>query len=134
MHSEFLSLNVPHGLTLLEPYDLLCIADRENSQVVCPRAGLRSSRAETTPPATIQEPDLGRVFAVRSHGDFVYAVNGPTAAHIPVRGFTIDPRSEQIVDHWGAFTNPHDVAFARNGSVMYVAEISPSRLWKFELV
>lgn len=132
--AEFLSLNVPHGLALLESLDLLCIADRENSQVVCPRAGLRSSRGEGQPAATVQEPDLGRVYAVRAHGDFVFAVNGPTAAHIPVRGFTIDPRSEQIVDHWGAFSNPHDVAFAPNGSAMYVAEISPNRLWKFELV
>lgn len=34
---EFLSLQVPHGLTLLEHLDLICIADRENMRVVCPR-------------------------------------------------------------------------------------------------
>lgn len=34
---EFLSLQVPHGLTLLEHLDLVCIADRENMRVVCPR-------------------------------------------------------------------------------------------------
>lgn len=131
---EFLSLNVPHGLALLEPLDLLCIADRENSQVVCPRAGLRSSRGEGQPAATVQEPDLGRVYAVATYGSYVYAVNGPTAPHIPVRGFTIDPRSEQIIDHWGAFENPHGLAFAANGSAMYVAQTGPNRLWKFELV
>lgn len=34
---EFLSLQVPHGLTLLEHLDLICIADRENMRVVCPK-------------------------------------------------------------------------------------------------
>lgn len=34
---EFLSLLVPHGLTLLEDLDLICVADRENMRVVCPR-------------------------------------------------------------------------------------------------
>lgn len=34
---EFLSLQIPHGITLLENLDLICIADRENMRVVCPR-------------------------------------------------------------------------------------------------
>lgn len=37
MISEFLSLEVPHGLALVEHLDLLCVADRENMRVVCPR-------------------------------------------------------------------------------------------------
>lgn len=131
---EFLSLQVPHGLTLLEHLDLLCIADRENMRVVCPRAGLRTSRGEGTPAATIQEPDFGRVFDVAAYGDYVYAINGPTSPMIPVRGFTIDPRSEQIIDHWGHFENPHSLTFSPNGSAMYVAEIGPNKLTKFELI
>lgn len=67
-------------------------------------------------------------------GDYVYAINGPTSTQIPVRGFTIDPRSEQIIDHWGTFTNPHSIAFSPNGSAMYVSEIGPNKLWKFLLV
>lgn len=71
-------------------------------RVVCPQAGLRSSSYSeyASPPATIQAPDLGRVFAVAALGDLVYAINGPTSPMIPVRGFTIDPRSEVIIDHW----------------------------------
>lgn len=92
---------VPHGLALLEHLDLVCVADRENMRVVCPRSGLRGSPSPLSPPATIQAPDLGRVFAVAALGDLVYAVNGPTSPMIPVRGFTIDPRSENIIDHWG---------------------------------
>lgn len=66
-------------------------------------------------------------------GNFVYAVNGPTSPIIPVRGFTIDPTTEQIIDHWGSFENPHTIAICPNGSAMYVGEIGPNRLTKFTL-
>jgi len=131
---EFLSLQVPHGITLLENLDLICIADRENMRVVCPKAGLKSSYGEGNTGLTIQEPDLGRVYDVASFGDWVYAVNGPTSPMIPVRGFTIDPRTEQIVDHWGNFENPHTVAICPNGSAMYVGQIGPNKISKFTLV
>lgn len=131
---EFLSLQVPHGLTLLEHLDLLCIADRENMRVVCPKAGLKSSRDEGEPAVTIQEPDLGRVFDVAAYGDLVFAINGPTSQMIPIRGFTIHPKAETIIDHWGKFENPHSISFCPNGSAMYVTEIGPNKIWKFELV
>lgn len=35
------------------------------------RAGLKSSRGEGTPAATIQEPDLGRVFDVAAFGNYL---------------------------------------------------------------
>ncbi|XP_037805977.1 peptidyl-alpha-hydroxyglycine alpha-amidating lyase 2 [Lucilia sericata] len=134
---EFLSLQVPHAITLLEHLDLLCIADRENMRVVCPKAGLKSSQGEGQPAATIQEPDLGRVFGVAAYGDIVYAVNGPTSM-LPVRGFTIDPRSETIIGHWGEFKNPHSIAVCVNGSALYVSEIGTNhqtnRIWKYVLV
>ena len=53
---------------------------------------------------------------------------------LPVRGFTIDPRSEQIIDHWGNFENPHTIAIAPNGSALYVGETGPNKISKFELV
>lgn len=66
---EFLSLQVPHGLALMEQWDRLCVADRENMRVVCTRAGLYSRINEPTSALTIQEPDLGRVFAVAAKGE-----------------------------------------------------------------
>lgn len=133
---EFLSLQVPHAITLLEHLDLLCIADRENMRVVCPKAGLKSSHGEGQPAATIQEPDLGRVFGVSGYGDIVFAVNGPTSM-LPVRGFTIDPRSETIIGHWGEFKNPHSIAVSVNGSALYVTETGTNhqtnRVWKYVL-
>lgn len=116
---------------------------------------MKTSLDEGTPAATVQEPDLGRVFDVAAYGkftfllftatansihflgryagNFVYAVNGPTSPMIPVRGFTIDPSTEQIIDHWGGFENPHTIAICPNGSAMYVGEIGPNRLVKFTL-
>uniref|UniRef100_A0A1A9WQJ0 peptidylamidoglycolate lyase n=1 Tax=Glossina brevipalpis TaxID=37001 RepID=A0A1A9WQJ0_9MUSC len=136
---EFLSLQVPHAITLLEHLDLLCIADRENMRVVCPKAGLKSSKGEGQPAATIQEPDLGRVFGVAGYNDkdIVYAVNGPTSM-LPVRGFTINPKSETIIGHWGKFKNPHSIAVSSNNLTLYVTEIGSgyqaNRIWKYVLV
>ncbi|XP_063225357.1 peptidyl-alpha-hydroxyglycine alpha-amidating lyase 2-like [Bacillus rossius redtenbacheri] len=134
---EFLSLHVPHSLALVESLDLLCIADRENMRVVCPRAGLEGRSRREPPAVTVQEPDLGRVFAVATCGSYVYAVNGPTSPMIPVRGFTVDPLSESIVDHWQptstALRNPHALAVSPNGSALYVTEIMPNRVLKFAL-
>ncbi|XP_049814763.1 peptidyl-alpha-hydroxyglycine alpha-amidating lyase 2-like [Schistocerca nitens] len=133
--NEFLSLQVPHGLALLPHRDLLCIADRDNMRVVCPRAGL-VGRTPPTPPSTIQAPDMGRVFAVTETGGLLYAVNGPTSPRIPVRGFTLDTDNESVVDRWGAeegLETPHALAACPNGSALYLSELSPPRVWKFEL-
>ncbi len=111
----------------------LCVTCDHYTTYLNYRAGLKSSKGEGTPAATIQEPDLGRVFDVAAYGDYVYAVNGPTSPMLPVQGFTIDPLTESIVDHWGEFVNPHSIAFCPNGSAMYVTEIGPNKITKFEL-
>lgn len=64
---EFLSLQVPHSLALLEQHDLICIADREDMRVVCRGAEL-STESKEQAPLTIQQPDLGRVYAITNHG------------------------------------------------------------------
>lgn len=64
---EFLSLQVPHSLALLEQHDLICIADREDMRVVCRGAEL-STESKDQAPLTIQQPDLGRVYAITNHG------------------------------------------------------------------
>lgn len=66
---EFLSLQVPHGLALIEAMDRLCVADRENMRVTCPRAGLYSIQGKKEPALTIQQPDMGRVFGVAARGN-----------------------------------------------------------------
>ncbi|XP_054278078.1 peptidyl-alpha-hydroxyglycine alpha-amidating lyase 2-like [Macrosteles quadrilineatus] len=134
---EFLSLEVPHSLALLEHRDLLCIGDRENMRVACIGAKLRDRSPGPGLTFTIQQPDLGRVFGIASHGDLVYAVNGKTSPTIPTQGFTLDPLAETMLDHWGptstAFNNPHAIAISQDGHSLYVVEIGPNRVWKFEL-
>ncbi|CAH1114522.1 unnamed protein product [Psylliodes chrysocephalus] len=133
---EALSLQVPHGLALIEPMDRICVADRENMRVVCPRAGLYTLQGKKEPALTITQPDMGRVFGVASKGKLIYAVNGPTSM-LTVQGLTIDPQTESVIDHWApeeGFGNPHDIAVCPNGSAIYVVEIGPNRVWKFELV
>ncbi|XP_012263323.2 peptidyl-alpha-hydroxyglycine alpha-amidating lyase 2 [Athalia rosae] len=134
---EFLSLQVPHGLAILPDLDVVCIADRENMRVTCPNVGLMQSRTRS-PPLTIQQPDLGRVFDVAPYGNYIYAVNGPTSPMIPIRGFTLDPRTERIIDHWSPlsskFGQPHGVAVSPNGTALYVVQLEPNKVWKFDLV
>lgn len=135
-YSDTWSLNLPHSVTLLEHLDLVCVADRENMRIVCPKAGLKSYADPLEPPTTIEDPTLGRVFAVTSHGDTIYAVNGPTSQNIAVRGFTVNAVYGNILDTWEpttGFTNPHSLAVTRNGSHLYVSEIGPNKIWKFEL-
>ena len=41
----------------------------------------------------------------------------------------------QVVDTWGEdLVNPHDVAVARAGDAVYVVEIGPNAVRKFEVV
>jgi hypothetical protein len=62
--ADILSLQVPHGLALVESLDLLCIADRENMRVVCLQPYMSAQ------PVSIQAPDLGRVFGVAAAGEW----------------------------------------------------------------
>ncbi|KAK9498229.1 hypothetical protein O3M35_004089 [Rhynocoris fuscipes] len=136
-HEEFLSLLVPHSLTLIEKHDLICVADRENMRVACWPAeiGYKTTGYESFSPFTIHQPDLGRVFGIAALGDLVYAINGPTSSHIPIQGFTINPFAETIVDHWRLssqeFKKPHAISVSPHGDALYITEIGPNKVWKF---
>ncbi|KAF7997407.1 hypothetical protein HCN44_005978 [Aphidius gifuensis] len=147
--NEFVTLRVPHGLAILDQGDV-CVADRENMRIICLNVGLRSNNdinnnnnnnninERRRPPLTLHQPDLGRVFAVAAHGNILYAVNGPTSPMIPIRGFIMDPKFEDIFGSWspstGNFEQPHAMAISPNGSELYVTEIGPNKIWKFDLV
>lgn len=113
--SDTLTLNLPHSVTLLEHLDMVCVADRENMRIVCPKAGLKSYVDVLDPATIIEDPTLGRVFAVASHGDTIYAVNGPTSQNIAVRGFTVNAVNGNILDTW----EPSTVS-------IYISNVSPS--------
>lgn len=99
-YSDTLTLNLPHSVTLIESLDNVCVADRENMRIVCVKAGLKNYVTMLVPSTVIEDPTLGRVFAVASIGDKIYAVNGPTSQNIAVRGFTVNALYGNIVDTW----------------------------------
>ncbi|KAF6217379.1 hypothetical protein GE061_001734 [Apolygus lucorum] len=137
-NGEFPSLLIPHSITLLHHLGQLCVADREHMRVVCFDAGLcPNPSSRRTLPFIINQPDMGRMFGIASNGDLVYAVSGPTFSLIPAQGFTIDLKAELIVEHWkpssDEFTNPHDMAISPLGDALYVTEIGPNRVWKFNI-
>lgn len=129
---------VVHSLALFEDEDVLCIANREGEKIECVKAGLHSpqltgQRLAVLDRASLGAP-LGRMFAITGRGTALLAVNGQ--GKISPRGITIDmTREPQLVDTWGKeLVNPHDVALSRGGEAVYVAEIGPNKIRKFEVV
>ena len=53
-----------------------------------------------------------------------------------MQGVTIDLTNDNaIMDTWGHdLVNPHDVALSHAGDAVYVAEIGPNKLRKFEVI
>lgn len=127
-------MRIPHSVTILSD-GTVCVADRENERVLCMNVGL-----PVTVPASsmFSIPLLGRVFAVASYRDYIYAVNGVTLRNRRTIGFTINPNTQSVVDFWSpeydSFRNPHDIGICPNGTALYVAEIGPNRVWKFNLM
>merc|ERR1712241_1583882 len=137
MHDINGDWTVVHSLALYEQEDLLCIADREGKQVECVGAGLRAPQFFGQ--SSTKLSGLGRVFGIAARGTALIAVNGKGNYYDPpVQGVTLDlaaPEEQQLVGQWGReFQNPHDVAISRSGGAVYVAEIGPNRLRKFEVV
>merc|ERR1711934_346973 len=128
---------VVHSLALYEQEDLLCLADREGKQVECVGAGLRAP--QFLGQSSTKLSGLGRVYGIAGRGTALIAVSGKGSFYDPpVRGVTLDlaaPEEHQLVGQWGnELQNPHDVAISRSGDAVYVAEIGPNRLRKFEVV
>jgi len=137
MHDINGDWTVVHSLALYEQEDLLCIADREGKQVECVGAGLRAPQFFGQ--SSTKLSGLGRVFGIAARGTALIAVNGKGNFYDPpVQGVTLDlaaPEEQQLVGTWGQeLHNPHDVAISRSGDAVYVAEIGPNRLRKFEVV
>ncbi|KAK3872378.1 hypothetical protein Pcinc_022539 [Petrolisthes cinctipes] len=129
------SLFVPHGLSLDENRDALCVADRENWRVVCVRAGLTSPNLFSQPIATVKHPRRLRVFDVAVRNGVVMGVGGSTSEG-EANGFTADLATGKMMNTWGpikGFRNPHSLALSGDGSALYVAEIGPNRVWKFNV-
>lgn len=136
-------MRIPHSLTLIPEHDAVCVADRENSRVLCYATGTDSTVPGTSL-AIINGQGLGRVFAIDTRGKQLFAVNGPdlweniqslTSNH----GIVIDMESGTPKILWGpdvGFSGPHDLAVSPDGKNVYVSEIdlkAPKRVYKFNI-
>uniref|UniRef100_A0A348G613 peptidylamidoglycolate lyase n=1 Tax=Odontomachus monticola TaxID=613454 RepID=A0A348G613_ODOMO len=134
---HWVSLKIPHALTIL-PNRQVCVADRENSRIVCMNVGLSGAKQYPELPYSIHHRHFGRIFGIASYRGIIYAVNGMTSRNIQVKGFTIDPINRSVIGFWGpessVFLRPHAIAICPNGTALYVSEIGPNKVWKFDLV
>ncbi|XP_056022421.1 peptidylglycine alpha-amidating monooxygenase-like isoform X2 [Ostrea edulis] len=128
------SFNVPHSLTIAEDKGLLCVADRENGRIQCFDFQGNFKRM-------IDAPEFGdRLFAVSYcplHGGLLFAVNGPTLSRTPpVQGFIIDINDGQLIETWNAkpgLRNPHDIEVDPVNLRVYVGELDPTKVWRFDM-
>ncbi|XP_072039016.1 peptidyl-glycine alpha-amidating monooxygenase B-like [Amphiura filiformis] len=126
---------IPHSLTFLKDKDVLCVADREHGRIQCFNSG-DGSYVDSFKQDTFGD----RVFAVHYNpwnGGILYAVNGPSGERVPVQGFTLHYGDRQVLQTWKPgneeFQNPHDVECSADNTAVYVAEIGPNKVWKFDV-
>jgi len=127
--------SVVHSVVLFEDQDLVCVANREGKTVECVGAGLHSPQFLGQSSSVIQ--NLGRVYAIAGRGAALLAVTVQGSYYDPpTKGVTLDLADDnQVVDTWGEdLVSPHDVAVARAGDAVYVVEIAPNAVRKFEVV
>lgn len=128
------TFNVPHSMTLAEDKGLLCVADRENGRIQC-------FDLDGNFQLMIHSPEFGdRIFAVsycRLHGGLLFAVNGPSLSGMPpVQGFIIDINDGQLIETWNAkpgLRQPHDIEVDPVNLRVYVGELDPTKVWRFDM-
>lgn len=124
-----------HAVVLYEPEDVLCVADREGKKIDCVGAGLKYPQFRGQVGSSMR--DVGRVYGLAGRGTALLAVTGKGLFSEPPRGLTIDLTGEEnrVLDIWGqGLINPHDVAISVTGDAVYVAEIGPNTIRKFEVL
>lgn len=69
-------------------------------------------------------------------GGLYFVVNGPEFKQFPVsvKGSVFSGSNHQELFHFGVnkFQNPHDIAISQDGKTIFVVEISPFKIWKYE--
>lgn len=130
------SFDIPHSLTIAEDKGLLCVADRENGRIQCFDFNGNFQKQ-------IHPPEFGpRLFAIEYcplHDGLLFAVNGPPLdnSQTTVQGFIIDINTGKLSESWNTqdgLRNPHDVAVDPNNLRVYVGELNPSKVWRFDMM
>ncbi|XP_077866623.1 peptidyl-alpha-hydroxyglycine alpha-amidating lyase 1-like [Saccoglossus kowalevskii] len=120
---------VPHSLSLDADHNRLFVADRENGRVIVFNSDSKTFIDQYT--------GFGeRVFAADYNkiNDTLYVVNGDDGYHV-VQGYTFSVRTKQIIETWkpeqGVF-EPYDLVSPAGGTDVYVCQMNPNRVWKFQ--
>lgn len=131
------AFNVPHSITVAEDRGLVCVADRENGRIQC-------FDLEGDFIRQMHLPSFGSyLYAIEYchlHGGVLFAVNGPDYSdiEIKVQGFTIEIDTGKLRATWNlpnqGLTSPHDVTVHSSSHTVYVGELNPAKVWKFEMV
>ncbi|XP_003388865.3 PREDICTED: peptidyl-glycine alpha-amidating monooxygenase-like [Amphimedon queenslandica] len=132
-----LQLEVPHSLALSSDGETLYVADRENYRII------EYNTLTGSGSVFVSSDKLGGAiyaisFADKARNWPMYAINGSMDERLRSVGFTINEEGN-VVDTWyphlneKGFTQPHDIAVNVNGSAIYVAEIGPNKVWKFDV-
>ncbi|ETN65499.1 peptidyl-glycine alpha-amidating monooxygenase [Anopheles darlingi] len=132
---------IPHALTVVPKQDLLCVADREQGRVQC------FHTANGTYHSQFHSDEIGtRLFSVKyveyDGTDLLYIINGPqfNIDSKPIVGFIYEMGANRVVGHFRpenslhAFSNPHELAVSDDGVEVYVAELNPQMVHKFQRV
>jgi len=129
------TFSIPHSLTLIEDWNILCVADRENQRIQCFSAGLELEKKRGLPTGTFirKAENLGRVYSVRSKDHFLVGVTntaGVTGGDNQL--FVVNLENGKAETFIPGLQNPHDIAVAEDGTI-YVGEMGPNRIVKITL-
>lgn len=123
--------DIPHSLALDHKRHHLYIADRENARI-------QIYTTDGTFVRLIQHEAFGmQLFAIAFNPNYngvLYAVNGEPNDNTV--GFTIKAKTGEVINTWKPSKNlqqPHAIAVSKNNNEVFVAQIGPNKLWKFNV-
>ncbi|XP_074603914.1 peptidyl-glycine alpha-amidating monooxygenase-like isoform X2 [Brevipalpus obovatus] len=131
------SFNIPHKIVLAMEHGLACVADREHKRVSC----FKFPNGEYQ--FAIQHSDFqGPVYSISYSsrcGGILYAITGKNFVfQTPMKGFVFNLTTQELLDSFAppneSFSNPHDIVASENCQEVYVVEIGPNSLWKFQSI
>lgn len=131
------TFSIPHKVILTSNEKLICVADRENGRIQC------FTKVDGKFSFQIAREEFhGRLFSLASTevaGGLIYAVCGNVidkGDNHPVEAFVFNLTSRELLNivtpKQGTFSQPHDIAVSTNADNVYVVEIGPDKIWKFE--
>lgn len=123
-------------MAIINETNQVCVADREHGRIACYNYFDGAYRSE------FKFPAIGsRLFSIAYcpvEGGKFYVVNGPNFyPTYKVQGFIINIPENRIEASFApdyGLSNPHDIAVNDLGNIIYVVELSPMKIHRFEII